>query len=139
MSTRWRAPAVLANEVCKLLTDSRTAFAQSLNRWISHDGFRVYLRVGTRVLDGKRRRMLTVANVSVPPTKMQQGHFASFMIQVEGLVHDFPDVECLCVENVQSPRLDSILKRQSWCSRLEHGTDLCFYKELKRQAATEPQ
>jgi hypothetical protein len=94
------------------------------NQWITVGPLKVYVRKGQFPLNGRVINGITLANVVVSPTRQGQGYFAPVLEWMFEKLDSDPLVDGLCIENVSSPRLASILERHGWTRvHMQHDLD----------------
>lgn len=79
-------------------------------KWLEDENFRVYVRKGKHLINGKMTVTLDIGNVTVVENKRHQGIFKNFLAQAA----EINPWGSIYVENVLDPFLPAFFIRNGW-------------------------
>lgn len=97
------------------------------NSWLYHTGFKTYVRIGARYIEGKLCTTFEIASIEIPERRRGKGLFTQFLKDVFVLT----DCEYVYIENVLNDRLAEHLERSGWVLDSMHENDRCYYKKVR--------
>ena len=84
------------------------------NEWIIHGPFTLYIRVGDRFIEGKRLRVIDLANFEITDEDQRgQGHFSKLLNEVNALGKKY-GYDGIYVESIINEDLVKILEKKGF-------------------------
>lgn len=111
------------------------------SQWVNCGSTKVYMRkTEVLILRERSKAVITLANISVRPSKQGKGLASDVLRWMESarerglLIDGIVPPRYLAVENVCTPRMHEILRKNGWEKYPEHGRDdsgvSCYLKIL---------
>ena len=98
--------------------------SQEWNKWFNGEVFKIYIRKGVHLIDGKTRKCLDIAAIGVTEKYRNKG-WGNYIIE---MIHANNPYAITYIENVHNMRWADKLSREGWLRTGYLLHDVCFYK-----------